>query len=105
MGPVGRLGLLVAVALATSLGLAARCRAGGLVIELPTLMNVAPGSSGSFDVLLLDTDPAGTMGYNVAEDNLELTLELVEHGGDCSVADLRQNARDTVEQVDVPLRT
>ena len=72
--PVGRLGLLVAVALATSLGLAAPCRAGGLVIELPTLTGVAPGSSGSFDVLLMDTDPVGTPGYNVAEDNFELTL-------------------------------
>ncbi len=72
--PVGRLGFLVAVALATSLALAAPCRAGGLVIELPTLTNVAPGSSGSFDVLLRDTDPAGSPGYNVAEDNFELTL-------------------------------
>ncbi len=72
--PGGRLGLLVAVALATSFGLAAPCRAGGLVIELPTLTNVAPGSSGSFDVLLRDTDPAGSPGYNVAEDNFELTL-------------------------------
>ena len=68
------LALLLAVFLAISFGPVASCRAGGLVIQLPTLTSVAPGSSGSFDVLLMDTDPAGTMGYNVAEDNFELTL-------------------------------
>ena len=70
-----RLGLMLVVVLAMSLGPAVAARAGGLVIELPTLTNVAPGSSGSFDVLLVDTDPLGsTMTYKVAEDNFELTL-------------------------------
>ena len=69
------LGLLLVVGLAMSLGPTVPCRAGGLVIELPTLTNVAPGSSGSFDVLLVDTDPLGSMmTYNVAEDNFELKL-------------------------------
>jgi hypothetical protein len=61
------------VVVALSLGRAVPCRAGGLVIEVPTLV-VAPGSSGSFDVLLIDTDPSGSLGYNVAGDSVELTL-------------------------------
>jgi len=64
--------LLVAV-LALSLGRAIPCRAGGLVIEAPNLA-VTPGSSGSFDVLLVDTDSSGSPGYNVAGDSVELTL-------------------------------
>ncbi len=75
MGSGRRLVLFLVVGLAMSLGPAVPCRAGGgLVIQLPNLTNVAAGSSGSFDVLLVDTDPVGTPGYNVAEDNFELTL-------------------------------
>ena len=53
-----------------------RCCAGGRARHRAAdLTNVAPGSSGSFDVLLVDTDPLGsTMTYKVAEDNFELTL-------------------------------
>ncbi len=73
--PVGhRLGGLLLVVLAIGFGPAASCRAAGLVIEAPTLTNVAPGSSGSFDVLLIDTDPSGSPAYNVAGDSLNLAL-------------------------------
>jgi len=64
---------LLPVLLAMSLGPALTCRAGGLVIEAPNL-TVSPGSSGSFDVLLINTDPAGTAGYPVSLDSLELAL-------------------------------
>jgi len=69
-----RLALLLVVVLAMSLAAAVPCRAGGLVIQAPNLTGVAPGSSGSFDVLLTDTDPSGSPGYNVAGDSVELTL-------------------------------
>ena len=68
-----RLAGLLLIVLAMSLGLGGSCRAAGLVIEAPNLA-VAPGTSGSFDVLLIDTDPSGTPGYGVAGDSLELTL-------------------------------
>ena len=74
MGSGQRLTLLLVAGAAVSLGTASPCRAAGLVIEAPTLTSVAPGSSGSFDVLLIDTDPTGTAGYNVSGNSLELTL-------------------------------
>ncbi len=65
--------LALALVLVASLWNVAACRASGLVIEAPNLV-AAPGTSGSFDVLLVDTDPAGTAGYNVAGDSLQLVL-------------------------------
>jgi hypothetical protein len=56
--------IVVAITLATS----APCRA-GLVVEAPNV-TVAPGSSGSFDVLITST--GGT--FNVASDTVELSL-------------------------------
>ena len=56
-----------------SLGPAVSCRADGLVIEAPNL-TVAPGSSGSFDVLLMNTNAAGGASYGVSLDSLELAL-------------------------------
>ncbi len=73
MGPVHRLARLLVVALAMSLVLAVPCGAAGLVIQAPSL-TVAPGSSGSFDVLLIDTDPAGSPSYGVSTDSLALAL-------------------------------
>jgi hypothetical protein len=64
---------LLLIALAMSLGFADSCRAAGLVIQAPNL-TVALGSSGSFDMLLIDTDPIGSPAYSVAGDSLELTL-------------------------------
>jgi hypothetical protein len=65
--------LVLALVLAANLCNVAPCRATGLVIEAPTVI-AAPGTSGSFDILLVDTDPAGTAGYNVAGDSLQLVL-------------------------------
>jgi len=50
--------------------LTGECHA-GLVIETPTV-NVVPGSSGAFDVLLVDNDPTGTPGFHVAFASIEL---------------------------------
>jgi hypothetical protein len=68
-----RLAGLLLIVLAMSLGPAVSCRAAGLVIEAPDL-TVTPGSSGSFDVLLLNTNAAGGASYGVSSDSLELTL-------------------------------
>jgi hypothetical protein len=56
-----------------SLGFVAPCRAAGLVIQAPNL-TVKAGSSGSFDVLLVDTDPTGTAGFKVAGATLQIDL-------------------------------
>jgi hypothetical protein len=73
VGPGQRLARLLLVILALSLGPAVSCRAAGLVIQAPDL-TVTPGSSGSFDVLLLNTNAAGGASYGVSSDSLELTL-------------------------------
>lgn len=57
--PAPRLALAVALLRTATLGPAVPCRAAlGLVIEAPNVIAV-PGSSGSFDVLLFNTNPAG----------------------------------------------
>jgi hypothetical protein len=73
LGP--RLALVVALVLTLTLtlGTAVPCRADGLVIEAPDLV-AAPGSSGSFDVLLVNTNPAGGASFDVAADSLGLSL-------------------------------
>jgi hypothetical protein len=63
----------VALVLTATLGPAAPCRAAGLVLEAPNLI-VAAGSSGSFDVLLVNTNPAGGASFDVAADSLGLAL-------------------------------
>jgi hypothetical protein len=63
----------IVLALAMSLGIASPCRADGLVIAAPDLI-VTPGSSGSFDVLLVNTNAAGGASYGVSLDSLELAL-------------------------------
>jgi hypothetical protein len=65
--------LAVVVALAMSLGVASPCRADGLVIQAPDL-TVTRGSSGSFDVLLVNTNAGGGASYGVSLDSLELAL-------------------------------
>jgi hypothetical protein len=62
----------VALVLAMTLGPAVPCRA-DLLIEAPDVA-AAPGSSGSFDVLLVNTNPAGGASYDVAADSLGLSL-------------------------------
>jgi hypothetical protein len=71
--PARRLGCVLLVGLAIHIGLAVTCRADGLVIEAPSL-TVAPGSSGAFDVLLVNTNAVGGASYGVSLDSLELAL-------------------------------
>src|SRR5271157_634102 len=61
------------LSLAALLGCAFPCHAGGLVIQAPNL-SVTPGSSGTFDVLLLNTNSSGGDSFNVAGDTIQLSL-------------------------------
>jgi hypothetical protein len=61
--------------LTTSLGPAAPCRAAGLVIKAPNRI-AARGSSGAFDLLLMNTNPVGDACYEVAPDALGLSLSV-----------------------------
>jgi hypothetical protein len=63
----------LAVALAAIIGGAVPCSAGGLVIEAPNL-TATPGSSGSFDLLLVNTNSPGGAGYDVSGDEFILSL-------------------------------
>jgi len=72
VGPGFRLALAAALVLAAALGRDVPCRA-GLLIEAPSL-SATPGSSSSFDLLLVNTNPAGGASYNVAADSFELSL-------------------------------
>ena len=60
------------LSLAALLGCAFPCHA-GLVIQAPNL-SVTPGSSGTFDVLLLNTNSSGGDSFNVAADTIRLSL-------------------------------
>jgi hypothetical protein len=68
-----RLILGVVLVATMTLGHVTPCRAAGLVIEAPNL-TAAPGSTGSFDVLLVNTNAIGGTSYDVAADSLELSL-------------------------------
>ena len=64
---------VIAVALAAIVGGAVSCSAGGLVIEAPNL-TATPGSSGSFDLLLVNTNLTGGTSYDVSSDQFVLSL-------------------------------
>ena len=64
---------VIAVALAAIVGGAVPCSAGGLLIEAPDL-TVTPGSSGSFDLLLVNTNAIGGDSYDVSSDQFVLSL-------------------------------
>jgi hypothetical protein len=66
-------GVLAAALTLGVLTLPGECRAGGIVLSAPDL-TAAPGSSGSFLVLLTDTDPSGSPAYRVMADSFELDL-------------------------------
>ncbi len=68
-----RLFRVIAVAMAAIAGGAVPCSAGGLMIEAPNL-SVTPGSSGSFDLLLVNTNPTGGTSYEVSSDQFVLSL-------------------------------
>ncbi|MGZ3387847.1 MAG: hypothetical protein ACXVB5_23500, partial [Isosphaeraceae bacterium] len=63
---------VIAVALAAIVGGAVPCSAGGLVIEAPNL-TATPGSSGSFDLLLVNTNLTGGTSYDVSSDQFVLS--------------------------------
>jgi PEP-CTERM motif len=69
-----RSGHLVAAALWLAIAQvpAGSCRAGGLIISAPDI-TAAPGSSGSFLVLLTDTDPSGSQPFSVFSDSFQIT--------------------------------
>ena len=71
----GRCGVfrVIAVALVAIIGGAVPCSAGGLVIEAPDL-TATPGSSGSFDLLLVNTNLTGGTSYDVSSDQFVLSL-------------------------------
>jgi hypothetical protein len=52
---------------------ASLARASGLVIQANGFA-VQPDTSGSFDVLLVDTDPAGSPAYHIAGDSIKVSL-------------------------------
>jgi hypothetical protein len=66
-----RLTLAAALIATMTIGHVAPCRAEGLVIEAPNL-TATPGSTGSFDVLLVN--PADGTSHDVAADSLGLSL-------------------------------
>ena len=70
VGSILRRGMASLIA-ALILGNAAPCRAGGLVIQAPDL---TAGASGSFDVLLVNTNAAGGQSFHVAADSFELSV-------------------------------
>ena len=63
----------IALALAAIAGAAVPCFAGGLVIEAPNL-TAMPGSSGSFDLLLMNTNAPGGASYEVSSDQFVISL-------------------------------
>ncbi len=74
MRPGRRFTLAIVLILTASLGTVAPCYAEGLVIEPPTVDGILPGSTGSFDILLINTNSSGGASYNVASDNLDVSL-------------------------------
>jgi hypothetical protein len=63
----------MALVLTMALGTTSPCRAAGLVIRAPDLTATA-GSSGSFDILLANTNLAGGTSYDVSADSFGLSL-------------------------------
>ncbi len=65
---------VIAVVLAAIVGGAVPCSAGGLAIEAPNNLPATPGSSGSFDLLLMNTNLTGGTSYEVSSDQFVLSL-------------------------------
>ncbi|MGO8902082.1 MAG: hypothetical protein ACLQU5_27605 [Isosphaeraceae bacterium] len=72
----GRCGVfrVIAVVLAAIVGGAVPCSAGGLAIEAPNNLPATPGSSGSFDLLLMNTNLTGGASYEVSSDQFVMSL-------------------------------
>ena len=74
--PAGRsrAGALIAALAVGFLGSGTACRADGLVISAPDV-TAAPGTSGSFDVTITNTNPlVGGASFDVASDTVELSF-------------------------------
>ena len=84
---VERRGLLgtLALALAVVVASAETCAASGLVIQAPDL-TAAPGSSGSFDLLLLNVPGSGSFTVSADQFTLSLSGPLGIHFTDVSIA-------------------
>ncbi len=73
MGPGGRFTAMVLLILMASQGAITPCRAAGLVIEALS-SNALPGSSGSFDIVLINTNATGGTSYDVATNTLAISV-------------------------------
>jgi hypothetical protein len=73
MGLCGRFTRMVLLILMMSQGLIAPCRAAGLMIEALS-SSARPGSSGSFDIVLINSNSTGGTSYNVASNSLDISL-------------------------------
>ncbi len=73
MGPGGRFTAMVLLILMASQGAITPCRAAGLVIEALS-SNALPGSSGSFDIVLINTNATGGTSYDVATNTLDISV-------------------------------
>jgi hypothetical protein len=69
-----RLALVLVLIVTACLATVTPCRAEGLVIEAPNLTGVLPGSTGSFDILMMNTNSTGGASFNVASDNLDVSI-------------------------------
>ncbi len=65
--------LFLAALAAAFLGAGTACRADGLLISAPGV-TAAPGTSGSFDVTITNTNALGGASFDVASDTVELSL-------------------------------
>src|SRR5208337_2451925 len=71
--PMARFAACLSVILLAAGDGASLARASGLVIQVPDVI-AQLGTSGSFDVLLTDTDPVGTAGIHVAADTIGFSI-------------------------------
>ena len=71
-GCAGSVRVIVLAVAALAAG-AMPCFAAGLVIEAP-ILTATPGSTGSFDLLLTNTNPTGGTSYQVSSDQFMLSL-------------------------------
>jgi hypothetical protein len=64
---------VLSLALAATVGVFTPCRADGLVIQALN-SSAAPGSTGAFDVVLINTNPTGGTSYDVGANSLDVSL-------------------------------
>jgi hypothetical protein len=72
-GPGRRFSFILMLIITASLGSVNSCPAAGLVIQALN-SSAKLGGIGSFDIVLINTNPAGGSSYNVASDSLDISL-------------------------------